>query len=280
MLSRYLMGTFVFVALIFLYQAWEDDPDWSYYLIPCVLGAAIVYVLSPQIDWWYFQIRPPDLPHGIRKMLESRLPFYQRLSEPQQLQFRQRTAMYMHAHEFRAQGMETMPMDLKAIIAATAVMVSFGQEDFLMEPYEHIIVYPHPFPSPQFPEHWHTSEIYDEDGVILFSAEQLMLSFLQPQKYFNIALYEYAKVFRRCHPEMSWPIWASDDDWEKLSLVSGMKLSDIKKWVGLPEIDISAVAVAHFFVFPERFLKVFPKQYEQLAQNFYGKLSSVGNNVV
>ncbi|MAT52871.1 MAG: hypothetical protein CMN32_00210 [Saprospirales bacterium] len=268
MLSRYLIAPLIFVALIFLYLAWEDDSSWSYYLIPCILGAAVIYVFSPQIDWWWYQHRPPDLPPGLRKMLEAKLPYYRRLPEPLQQRFRQRMAMYMHAHEFKAQGMESMPIDLQAIIAATAVQVSFGQEDFLMEPYEHIIVYPHPFPSPQFPEKWHTCEIYDEDGVILFSAEQLMISFMDPQKHFHIGLYEYARVFRRCHSEMSWPAWA-EEDWPKLEQVSGMKLSYLRKWIGLPDLDIGAVAVAHFFVFPERFKAVFPERYEMFIRNFY-----------
>ncbi|GAB4257990.1 MAG: hypothetical protein Kow0027_25410 [Saprospiraceae bacterium] len=270
MLSRYLIAPLIFVALIFLYLAWEDDSSWSYYLIPCILGAAVIYVFSPQIDWWWYQHRPPDLPPGLRKMLEAKLPYYRRLPEPLQQRFRQRMAMYMHAHEFKAQGMESMPIDLQAIIAATAVQVSFGQEDFLMEPYEHIIVYPHPFPSPQFPEKWHTCEIYDEDGVILFSAEQLMISFMDPQKHFHIGLYEYARVFRRCHSEMSWPAWA-EEDWPKLEQVSGMKLSYLRKWIGLPDLDIGAVAVAHFFVFPERFKAAFPERYEMFIRNFYRK---------
>ncbi|RMD96563.1 MAG: hypothetical protein D6816_18780, partial [Bacteroidetes bacterium] len=72
----------IFVALIFLYLAWEDDSSWSYYLIPCILGAAVIYVFSPQIDWWWYQHRPPDLPPGLRKMLEAKLPYYRRLPEP------------------------------------------------------------------------------------------------------------------------------------------------------------------------------------------------------
>ena len=54
MLSRYLIAPLIFVALIFLYLAWEDDSSWSYYLIPCILGAAVIYVFSPQIDWWWY----------------------------------------------------------------------------------------------------------------------------------------------------------------------------------------------------------------------------------
>ncbi len=268
MLSKILLTPFILGALVFLYLAWEVDPDWSYYLIPCAVGAALVYVLSPQIDWWWYKRRPPELPTGLQTMFETRFDWYKQLPEPLRKRFRERTALYMKAHDFKAQGMETMPADVQAVIAATAVQISFGHQDFLMEPYEHIIVYPHPFPSPQYPDKWHTSELYDDDGVLIFSAQHLMLGFFKPRQYFHIALYEYARVFRRVHPEKPWPQW-QESDWDTLQTISGMRREAIVKWIGLPDIDIDAVAVVHFFVFPERFQRFLPERFATLRDIFF-----------
>lgn len=270
MLSKLLLTPLVIGSLIFLYLAWEVDPDWSYYLIPCAVGAALVYVLSPQIDWWWYKRFPPKLPRGLQTMLRSRFHWYKQLPPNLQRRFEERTALYMKAHEFKAQGMETMPADVQAVIAASAVQISFGHEDFLMEPYEHIIVYAHPFPSPQYPDKWHTSELYDEDGVLLFSAQHLMLGFFEPRKYFNIALYEYARVFKRCHPEKPWPEW-QPSDWQALETISGMPQQAIQNWIGLPDIDIEAVAAVHFFVFPERFIQHLPERFTIFQEIFFPK---------
>jgi hypothetical protein len=264
MLSKGLYAPLLGGALIFLYLAWDVDPAYSLYIIPFVIGLAVVYILSPQIDWWWYQRRPPALPAFVRELLNTRFPFYQQLGPADKERFRIRTALYMKSREFIPQGMEAVPVDLQGVIAATAVQLTFGQQDFLKDKFEHIVVYPHPFPSPQYPEHWHASEIYEEDGVIMFSAEQLLPSFLEPQRYFHIGLYEFARVYRRSRPGNGLPEF-SESDWPGLEAVSGLSRGDVEKWVGLPSLEVSAVAVVFFLVFPARFRAVFPAAYEGMA---------------
>lgn len=267
MLSKYLQIPLVAGALISLYLAWEEGSRYAIYMVPFVVGMAVVYVLSPQIDWWWYQHRPPELPAPLRHLINTRFPFYQNLSADEKTRFRNRMALYMHANEFMPQGMESVPMDVKGVIAASVVQLTFGLEDYRLSKFEYIIVYPHPFPSPQFPEKWHVSEIFEEDGVIMVSAEQLMASFLQPERYFNIGLYEYARVYRRCYPGVSFPV-LGENSWEQLQAISGYSKDVIEKWIGLPKPDVLAVAIAHFFVFPKKFKALLPEVYEELAGFF------------
>ncbi len=267
MLSKYIQLPLAIGALVCLYLAWEEGSRYAFYMIPFVISLAIAYVFSPQIDWWWYQRRPPDLPAQLRQLINTRFPFYQNLSAEDKTRFRHRMALYMEANEFMPQAMESMPADLKGVIAASVVQLTFGQEDYLLNKFEYIVVYPHPFPSPQFPEKWHVSEIYEEDGVVMFSADQLMASFVQPKLYFNIGLYEYARIYRRCYPDVAYPE-LGENIWEQLQEVSGFSKEAIEKWIGLPEPDPLAVATAHFFVFPEKFRGILPTMYEELAQVF------------
>ena len=215
MLSKILYIPFVLGALTFLLMGALGVSSYYIYSVPFVIGSAVIYILSPQINWWWYQRHPPELPAGLRHLINTQLPFYQNLPVADKTRFRNRMAMYMEANEFMPQGMETVPPDLKGVIAASAVQVTLGHEDYLMSKFEHIIVYPHPFPSPQFPDEWHASEFYEEDGVIMFSAEQLMPGFMQPKRFFNIGLYEYARVFRHCHPEVAFPA-IGEEHWPAL----------------------------------------------------------------
>ena len=267
MLSKYLQIPFALGALAFLYIAWEVRSSYAIYIVPFVIALAVIYVFSPQIDWWWFQHRPPELPAPLRHLVNTRFPFYQNLSADDKTRFRNRMALYMHANEFMPQAVESVPVDVKGVIAASVVQLTFGLDDYLLNKFEVIIVYPHPFPSPQFPEKWHASEIFEEDGVIMFSAEQLMAAFLQPDRFFNIGLYEYARVFRRCYPGVFFPV-LGENGWESLQRISGFAKDFIEKWIGLPEPDAVAVAVAHFFVFPEKFKAVLPEVYEALTKIF------------
>ena len=265
--ARILSIPFAVIALAFLYLTWEVDPGYSIYIVPFVILMALIYVLSPQINWWWYQRHPPELKPKIRLLITRHLPYYQKLVESEQERFRKRVALYMEANDFMPQGMETVPEDLQAIAAACAVQLTFGQKDFLLPRFEHVIFYPHPFPSPQYPKNFHSSEIYEEDGVILFSAEQLLPGFLQPYQYYNIGLHEYAKAFVRSYPEVEFPkIEAAA--WPALERVSGFSQAAIQKWINLDPIPIQPVSIAHFFTFPRQFQEVLPELYKQYARIF------------
>lgn len=238
-------------------------------IIPMVIMLALIYVLSPQIDWWWYQRQPPVLEEPVRQLFFKHSSFYQRLSVEGRARFGERVALFRIAHEYMPQGMESVPEDVKSIIAAAAVQITFGREDFLLEPFENIIVYPKPFASPQFPQKVHASEIFEEDGVVLFSMEQLLYGFSNPYQYYDLGLHEFAKVFVYKYREERWPS-LGEDIWEKLELVSGMPRSAIVKWINLPEAAVPALAVSisHFFVFPEQFRSVLPELYQQFAAIF------------
>ena len=176
----------------------------------------------------------------------------------------------MEANEFIAKGMEDVPPDVKAVVAASVVQLTFRQEDYLLNKFEHIVVYPHPFPSPQHPKQWHASELFEEDGVIMFSAEQLMAGFAQPTKFFHVGLYEYAKVFMRCHPEVIMPDLL-EDIWNKLETISGFSKEAVEKWVGLNNLNVMAVAVVHWFVFNEKFKMILPDVFYGF-EKIFGKI--------
>lgn len=258
---------FALAALIFLYFTWEVDEKYMWFLLASMMMTVVIYLLGPQIDWWWFQRKPPELPAPLRHILNTRFPFYQKLSAENKTRFRNRMALYMEANEFIAKGTEQVPVDVKGALAATVVWLTFGLKDYRLGKFEHIVIYPHPFPSPQYPEKWHASEIFEEDGVMLFSAEQLMPAFFEPGRYFHTGMYEYAKAFMRCYPAESYPS-LSQPDWGKLERISGFSREILEKWIGLPDIDVLAVAITHFFVFPEKFKAEMPEIHAALSKVF------------
>jgi Mlc titration factor MtfA (ptsG expression regulator) len=267
--SRILSIPFVVAALVLLYLTWEVDEGYSTWIIPPVLMLALIYIFSPQINWRWYVRRPPALDAPIRRMLQQFHRFYQQLAPEAKQRFRDRVALFMIAHEYMPQGVESIPEDIKAAVAIHAVQLTFGQDDFLLEPFERIVIYPKPFPSPQHPRQFHASEVYEEDGVLLFAAEQLMLGTTAPEQYYNIGLHEWAKVYLHLHPDAAWPA-VDADSWERLERISGMSREAIVKWINLPEEAIPAlpVAISHFFVFPARFKEEWPDAYAAFGAVF------------
>lgn len=263
MFARIIGIPLVIIALIFLYLTWEVDPGYAIYIIPPVVIGAVLYVLSPQLNWWWYTRHPPDLSPALSALMEKSPGFYQRLSPSGKLKFRQRTALFIMGTDFMAQGMEAAQPDAQLVAAASAVTISWQQLEFRFPKYEHIVFYQHPFPSPAYPERLHISEIFDEDGVVLFSVPHLFKGFFEPEHYFPLGLYEYARVFMRSYPGASFPL-VDEAAADVLKEITGVSLGRVAEWIGLDDISPEAVAVAYFFVYPEKMSALWPDGYRQI----------------
>lgn len=266
MLSRFLMFPFAIMALACLYLVWERDLE-PLYIVPWVIIIAIIFVLAPQIDWWWASRNPPVLDPRMEGFLQRFFPYYKELTTPAKKRFVNRVALYLMATEFIPKAMAEVPEDVKGLIAANVVMLTFGQKDYRLSKFEKIVIYPHPFPSPQYMKHFHSAEHFEEDGVLLFSLEQLIPGVTQRTRYYNIALHEYAKIFVLINKDIKYPKF-DDNIWSALEQISGLKTETVKNYIGLPVIEPLPVSINYFFTFPEVFRKVLPDLYEQYQQIF------------
>jgi hypothetical protein len=241
-----------------IYLTIEVDNSWSLLMIAMVVILVSFYVLSPQINWWWWQRNPPDLPTEMAQFLAAKSPFYQQLSEEDQREFRRRVFLFNEGTNYMPKVLESIPLDVKVIIASVPVRMTFQQQDFLFPNFENIIIYPKPFPSPQYPHHFHASEIYEPDGVIMFCLEHILRGFVDTKQYFNLAWYEYARVFQLTYPAYDYGDWSSVT-WANLHRISGFSKEALERWIGLPELDLSAMGIAFYFLFPQRFKQELPE---------------------
>ncbi len=266
MLTRILYAIFGFGAMLFFYLGYAtENALFNYMAVPLFVGLVVTYVMSPQIDWWYYQKNPPTLDGRTKEWLTKSLPFYNALGEAGKQRFEQRMALFPNAHEFMPMHVDSLPQEVQLVIAASAVHLTFGQADFLLEPYEKLVVYPSSFLSPRYPKHMHSSEIHPEDGALIFSARHLMHGFLQPKQYYNTALHECVQAWIQLNPNRRYPT-LGDDIWETLAQISTYKKESVYEWIGLPAIDTMAVSICHFLVFPARFQEVAPALYTQFSE--------------
>jgi len=267
--ANLLAAPFVGGALFYLYLAWKDS-DHAPKIIPFVVAAALIWVFAPQINWWWYSRNPPALPPGLRALLERCSVFYLRLDAAEKKRFRERTALFMMGTEWTPMGWpdETVPPDVQFALATQAVTLTFNRPRFLFDKFEKVVVYPLPFPSPEH-DVVHTSELYQEDGCLLFSAEQLMQAFMQPGVMYNIGLHEYAKAFVLTYPHETYPDLTADDTWDNLQAASRMSLEHIESVVGLPIEDPLPVAIHHYFTFPDSFRAVLPDKAATLDKIFH-----------
>lgn len=241
------------LAVLFLYLAWEVDPVFSRGVIPCLVVLAAIYFSAPQINWWWWQKNPPDLSPDLTRALDSFYPFYKRLDIVEKRKFRARTYLFIEGTEWIAKNFpdDELPRDIQMIIAAAAATVTFDRpnDDFLLKKFERVVVYPKPFMSPEFPFS-HASELFEVDGCLIFSAEQIMSAFVAPTENYNPALHEFAKALlvERGESAVAAPP-DSPQTWAALEKVSGLSRQKIEATIGLADIAPLPVVVHHHFVF-------------------------------
>lgn len=270
MFSNKLIALLTLPTLLFLYLAWKVDERYASWLIPFLVMAAVVYILKNEIDWWWYAKHPPVMAPPLVAILERYCPFYQQLDEEGRATFRSRTELFKMGTEWMPMAWpdDELPEDVKTAIAAAAVMVGFGQSKFLFEKFEKVIVYPCPFPTEKY-HHAHASELYAPDGCILFSAEQVMWAFMQPARWYNVAVHEYAKAFVLTYPQHIWPEKGGRQvDWSLLEQVSAMDKTHTEAVLGMPVTDFLPVMLHHYFIFPVKFGEVFPKEKVQFDAIF------------
>jgi Mlc titration factor MtfA (ptsG expression regulator) len=270
MIANWLAVPFVLGALFFLYLAWVVDGDYAPWIVPFVLISALIYIFSPQINWWWHARRPPKLDPELEKMLARFCGFYQRLPEAEKQRFRERLMLFQMGTDWEPLAFpeDNLPADVQLALSAQAVSLTFGREQFLFEKFEKVIVWPRPFPTPEYPFD-HASELYEADGCLLFSAEQVLKAFVEPARWYNVGLHEYARAFVLSYPSEGWPALAESDVWEKLEAASGMSRAHLEAVIGLAGVEALPVAIHHFFTFPERFARAFPAENQLFSKIFH-----------
>lgn len=267
MFTRLLALPIIIILFIFLCLALIVDGSYSVYIIPLFIILAILYMFHPQIDWWWYKRNPPDTDPKVSALFERLIPFYQKLSAENKRLFRGRVQMYLHAVEFIGQVWPNVPEDIKAFVAANIVQLTFGREDYRMPMFERIVVYPKPFPTRQFPKQFHSAESFQEDGVLLFAAEQLLAGTTHPQKHYNVGLHEYANVLLLSYPSYNYPD-LGEDSWTKFETISGFSKEAIARYIGLSDISPRPVSICLFFTFPEQFKKEWPTVFDNYQTIF------------
>lgn len=267
--ANFLAAPFVGGALLCLYLTWARDLDYAPWIIPFVIGAALIYILGPQINWWWYSRHPLDLSPGLTELLERFCGFYQRLDAAGKKRFRERVGLFRMGTDWDpvAWPDDVLPPDVEVALAAQAVMLTFNRPAFLFEKFEKVIIYPKAFPTPEYP-FLHGSELFEPDGCLLFSAEQAMPGFLQPERYYNIGLHEYAKAYILTYPNEPYPVMSTPDIWEKLEQVSGLSREQVESLIGIAGAEPLPVAIHHYFVFPKRFDEIFPAETTLFKQIF------------
>ena len=264
-MSRRLLILFAVTAVILGYLFFMEKN--RYMGIPMgifVTLGIITWVLQHQIDWWWVNIRPPRLPKEVHQLFSLKLPFYREMSPEQQQDFGKNVGLYVTSKDFISMGKENVPDDVKHMVAAYAVILSHAKKNVLMDGYDRIVFYQHPFLTPHYGEQVHTYEVEHADGTVILALDQFAAGFLSPGKYYQTGWHALAEVYHALF--MTHVDYPPELNWSALEEISNVPKSKIEEHTGMAQEDPWPVAIHHYFSYPEKFEATSPKLHTWISQ--------------
>jgi len=256
-----LSGLCIFViGAIFRYTT--SDSAYDFLMIIPVIAIGAAYALGPQLRWRYWLKHAPDLPVEFAPLLE-RFDLYRRLGLEGKREFRRRTFLLQQRFHFHGEAIEEIPPDVEIMAAASAATVGFHREDFLLGDYETVVFYRHFFPTPVH-EVLHCSELHPGDGAIIWTLTVFLRSCVEPKKYLHLGLYEYGRAMMNLEPDLRARLDAVALDYPTVAKLSGFTETKLKEYIGLPELDLTAITLVLYFTHREEMSVLQPALLEEM----------------
>jgi hypothetical protein len=198
------------------------------------------------------------------KMFLTAGRFYTSLDAESRKEFGIRAKLFVEEKEFIGQGVSTLAEDVKFMVAYYAVMVTFHKSDFLFRHHRRIVIYLHPFLTPDMPDHVHTYELEHTDGTIIFSLEQLTAGFFNSSRYYQTGLHAFSELYARQNLKDR-QVENENTVWTTLQEISGWSKDRIEDFTGIAQGTPVPVMIHHWFAFPEKMKESAPQMFDMVS---------------
>ena len=245
-------------------------------LFAMVLLLVIVFkiIIEPVYVFFYkkpmyvhFYPRTKKLHSSQSVFLENNFPFYAKLTEQNKKFFNHRAASFIDKYQFIGQGSFEVTEEVKLILAATYVMLTFGMRHYLINSFNKIIVYPENYYS-VITKQYHKGEFNPALKAIVFSWKDFQEGLRYGNDNLNLGLHEFS------HALYFHGLKARDQS----SIIFSDSYHQIQAYLVRPEIlkqlvdsnyfriyaytnqaEFLAVVLEHFFESPQQFQQEFPE---------------------
>ena len=206
------------------------------------------------------------------QILNTEFEFYKKLSLKHKKYFEHRVATFIENYSFH--GKEGLVVDdkMKVLIAATAIMLTFGMRNYLFSVIEKIVIYPDIYYS-SFSDDYHKGEFNPMMQAIVFSWKHFLEGYEISNDNLNLGLHEFGHVLHYQglkNSDTSATIFAVtyDEIMEQVKYPPNLKrLTDsnyFRIYAYTNEFEFIAVLLEHFFETPIQFQSEFPQLFEKV----------------
>lgn len=252
-----------------------------HFLVRMLEMAYVLKYRKPYYTHFYFYLR--KLNPVQNKILKNHFVFYNKLTEKQKKYFEHRVASFIKDKDFIGRDGVIVTDEMKVLIAATGVMLTFGFRDFYIGLISKIVIYPTKFFS-KINNEYHKGEFNPKLKALVISWEDFKLGFKNSHDNINLGIHEFthaihlnsikerdisATIFSDLFKELT------DLLTHKESLRLKLLDSEYFRTYGYTnQFEFLAVIIENFIETPTEFKSQFPEVYSKVKQmlnfNFSG----------
>jgi Mlc titration factor MtfA (ptsG expression regulator) len=223
-------------------------------------------VIEP-VSYLRVQFRPTSY----EVILLNNFPFYRNLSQNEKMRFVGRLKKFIKRKEFIGRQDLVVTEEMKALVSASAIQLTFGLEEYLLSHFEKIFLYPDVYYS-KYDKKYHMGEV-NLGGVIAISWKSFQEGYKNPSDNYNVGLHEMAHALRFaniCKDEFDHFFANYFDKWafvglEEFARIKAGKPSMIRKYAGTNVNEFFAVCAEYFFESPKEFKEKLPEIYKHMC---------------
>lgn len=257
-------------------------PQEALYLVPYALaafGGWILYMLFRVYETWYanktdrliyrdlFVFR--TLSRKQKEILSTKNEFYQKLSSKEKRRYEHRIKTFLSETKFVGREQLVVTEEMKVLIAATAVMITFGRKNYAYELVDYILLYPDVFYSAAN-QTYHKGEFNPMQKTIVFSWKDFEHGYRITDDNLNVGIHEFVHALQ-IGAKKSYDIDAIRLERVFQRILRRLTDQDVKDkldevkyfraYAFTNQYEFMAVMVEYFFESPGNFKTYFPELY-------------------
>jgi Mlc titration factor MtfA (ptsG expression regulator) len=211
-----------------------------------------------------------------KAILENTFPYYQRLNQNHKDEFVKKLELVLTGKSFIGRaGVSVITSDMKILIGATIVMVTFGWNDLRLPHFNKILIYPDTYYS-TISKQYHRGEVNPRHGIIVMSWSCFLDGMVNENDGINLGIHEVAHALKLenqiyyngesefFNPEVyrSFQLLAN----EEIQKIKAGNPTVFRSSAGLDDDEFFAVALETFFEKPHEFFDYNPSLYGMLVR--------------
>lgn len=220
----------------------------------------------------HFYLNPKKISLAQLYILTNEFEFYRKLSPKNKVYFEHRVASFIKKYPFYGKEGLVITDQMRVLVAATAVMLTFGMRKYLFALIDKIIIYPDVYYS-TINKDYHKGEFNPRMKTVVFSWKHFLEGYEIDNDNLNLGLHEFSHVLHfqgKINKDISASIFTVtfDEILEQVKRPANFKRlidSDyFRIYAYTNEFEFIAVVLEHFFETPVEFKREFPELYEKV----------------